>query len=321
MGYRLYIGCMKPYKGARTNERVRAVSSDMKWKVCCIQMDVISGRPELNRQEVKFQIEQAMRTDPALNIMVLPEMWNTGYAWDCIRETADKDGQDTLKLLRHLAETHQVHIVGGSVAVLRSNGGVQNVCYVINKHGELVHQYIKVHLFQLMGEHLYMKAGEAIGCFELDGVRCGVVICYDLRFPEWIRAYALAGVELLFVPAQWPKLRQLHWRTLLLARAIENQMVVVACNRCGDSTDVDGCVTSFGGGSIVLDAWGEALAEIGDERSMLIGEVDVSHVASVRTRIPIYKDRRAALYENMNEQLAMHKGAGWFKAPMRGEEQ
>jgi predicted amidohydrolase len=119
----------------------------------------------------------------------------------------------------------------------------------------------------------------------------GLTICYDLRFPELFRRYALAGAKLIFVPAEWPHPRLMHWQTLLRARAIENQLFVVACNRVG----VVG-KTHFCGHSAVIDPWGETIVE-GDESEMLLtAEIDLGLVDDVRQRIPIFADRRPEIY-------------------------
>ena len=103
--------------------------------------------------------------------------------------------------------------------------------YTFNRNGELVGEYSKAHLFRLMDEHLYLEAGDEMNRFALDDIEAAGVICYDIRFPEWLRAHALQGAKVLFIPAQWPTPRIDHWKTLLQARAIENQCFVIAVNR------------------------------------------------------------------------------------------
>jgi predicted amidohydrolase len=119
------------------------------------------------------------------------------------------------------------------------------------------------------------------------------MICYDIRFPELARRLALGGAKLLLVPAEWPNPRLHHWRTLLTARAIENQMYVVACNRTGVSGS-----TSFFGHSMVIDPWGEIVAEADEQETILQATIDLALVDEVRTRIPVFEDRRPALYQD-----------------------
>ncbi|MCG7406673.1 carbon-nitrogen family hydrolase [Paenibacillus sp. ACRRX] len=266
------------------------------WHISVIQMDVKIGEPDRNYDEVIQKIEQAVSSDPKPDVIVLPEMWNTGYALERIHEIADENGERTRKLLQELSAMHQVHIVGGSVAI-KENDRIKNVAYIYNKEGQLAGEYAKIHLFRLMDEHVYLDAGQQLGRFELDGVQCAVIICYDLRFPELSRSLALQGIEVLFVPAQWPHPRLHHWQTLLTARAIENQMYVIACNRMGSSIGADGNVTSFFGHSTVLDPWGETVAAAGEEDMIITAALSLSLVQEVRGRIPVFQDRKESLYQ------------------------
>jgi omega-amidase len=118
-----------------------------------------------------------------------------------------------------------------------------------------------------------------------------MTICYDLRFPELFRRYALAGARLILVPAEWPHPRRAHWQTLLRARAIENQCFVAACNRVGITGN-----STFFGASAVIDPWGEALVEGGETELILTATIDLSLVDTVRKRIPVFEDRRPELY-------------------------
>jgi len=145
-----------------------------------------------------------------------------------------------------------------------------------------------------MDEQQYLQAGKAMPVFDLPWGRTALAVCYDLRFPELFRRYALQGAMLVVVPAQWPARRAEHWRTLLRARAIENQMVVVGCNRVGCDGDDS---APFGGHSAVYDAWGRAAVEGNpDEEMLLTGAVDLSVVAQARSFIPALEDRRPDLY-------------------------
>jgi predicted amidohydrolase len=118
-----------------------------------------------------------------------------------------------------------------------------------------------------------------------------LAICYDLRFPELFRGYALGGARLIVIPAQWPAPRIDHWRTLLRARAIENQCFVAGCNRVG--TDPD---NTFGGASAVIGPWGELLVEGGDQAALLVARITPAKVDEARRRIPVLSDRRPDRY-------------------------
>src|SRR5690625_6255260 len=150
-------------------------------------MDVEPENQEKNRQKMKEWIEKEVpRYQP--DTIVLPEMWNTGYALDSLEEGADNDGKETLALLQPLAKKYGIHIIGGSVANKR-NDGIYNSSMIIRKDGELIHEYDKMHLVPMLDEHKFLQEGQAGGAiFELDGIKMGLVICYDLRFPELMRS-------------------------------------------------------------------------------------------------------------------------------------
>ena len=203
-------------------------------KIASIQMNIVFGKPDENYNRVKECIIEA-----ALNgadCVVLPEMWNTGYDLTRLEKIADHEGKETKKLLSSLATKYNINIIGGSVAV-KTSDEYFNRMYVCNRSGDIISEYDKVHLFNVMNEHLYLKAGQSENIFSIDGNQCAGLICYDIRFPEWIRKHALAGAKLLFIVAEWPEVRVDHWITLLKARAIENQLFIVAVNRVGEDPD------------------------------------------------------------------------------------
>lgn len=264
--------------------------NNRKWNLALLQMDIAIGEPELNFAKLEKLLDQAVEGETKPDVIIFPEMWNTGYALDRIQELADEEGQRTHALLSEFSRKHQVNIIGGSIAE-KQGSQIYNTIYAYNREGSRVADYSKIHLFRLMDEEKYLEEGSHIGQFELDGVSSGMMICYDIRFPELSRKLALGGAQIVFVPAEWPNPRLHHWRTLLMARAIENQMFVVSCNRVGISG-----TTEFFGHSMVIDPWGEALAE-GDETEQVIrAQIDLALVDEVRSRIPVFEDRRPALY-------------------------
>lgn len=262
-------------------------------KIGCIQLNVGFGKVDENFERAeKFIREAASR---GTEIVVLPEMWNTGYALEKLGEIADSNGQRTKAFLQGLASELGIHIVGGSVATER-DGKFYNTMYVYNRDGELVSEYSKVHLFRLMDEEKYLEAGNEMNRFALGEIEAGGVICYDIRFPEWLRAHALAGANVLFVSAQWPTPRIDHWKTLLQARAIENQSFIIAVNRISRK------VENFNGQSMIIEPWGEVLWTGAEDEELAIVDVDFSKVEEVRSRIPVYDDRRPGLYAGVVEE-------------------
>jgi predicted amidohydrolase len=153
--------------------------------------------------------------------------------------------------------------------------------------GGNVVRYAKVHPFTYSGEHEQYDAGDRLVTVDIEGVRTSLFVCYDLRFAD--EFWSLANdTDLYVVVASWPQKRSLHWRSLLLARAIENQAYVVGCNRVGDGDGIH-----YAGGSCIIHPFGEILASDGDHEAVLFAEVDPSEVAKTRARFPFIRDRRS----------------------------
>lgn len=258
-------------------------------KISVIQMDMQAANPDYNFAHAEELVRAAAAGRP--DVVVLPETWNTGFfPRENLAAYCDRDGQRVRSVFGPLARELDVNIVAGSVSNLRGDQ-VCNSAYVFDRQGGLVAEYDKTHLFTPMGEHQFYQAGGNLCTFELDGRRCGLIICYDLRFLELVRSLALTGLDLLFVPAQWPAKRRFHWVTLNTARAIENQMFVVACNSCGRFDE-----TQYGGSSLILDPWGETIAAAGQGEETISGELDFSIIEGIRSSINVYNDRRPDLY-------------------------
>ncbi|QGQ46401.1 carbon-nitrogen family hydrolase [Metabacillus sediminilitoris] len=262
----------------------------MKPIITCIQLDIKFGDPASNYLQVEEKIASAVESQNP-TIIVLPELWTTGYDLTRLDEIADDEGKTTKQFLSKLAKKYKVSIVGGSVAK-KTYESVTNTMYIINNQGEVVHEYSKLHLFKLMDEHHYLAAGNKKGLFKIDGVNSAGVICYDIRFPEWIRAHMTQGAEILFVVAEWPLPRLHHWRTLLISRAIENQCYVVACNRAGLDPN-----NEFAGHSMIIDPWGTVIAEADETAGSITAEIDVKTVKKVRNQIPVFADRLPEFYD------------------------
>ncbi|QJD82475.1 carbon-nitrogen family hydrolase [Cohnella herbarum] len=260
-------------------------------RLALIQMNIEAGNPEANFAKMEAKLEEAAALDPKPDLIILPEMWNTGYALTEIATLADADGKRTKAIVSEFCRKYEVNVLAGSIAQLRGDA-VTNTIHVFDREGTSVAEYSKIHLFQLMNEHLHLEAGDIPGHFELEGTPAAAMICYDIRFPELARKLALGGAKILFVPAEWPHPRLHHWRTLLQARAIENQMYVVSCNTVGESGGAN-----FFGHSMIIDPWGEVIAEAEEKETILVANVDLALVDEVRGRIPVFSDRRPAIYE------------------------
>ena len=262
----------------------------MDLRVSCLQMNMRLGFPDENFAHANDLIHAAMVAKP--DVLVLPETWNTGFfPKEELLQLSDRDGEMVKARIGALAERHQVNIVAGSVSNVR-NGKVFNTAMVFDRSGACVASYDKTHLFSPMGENDYYTPGDHLCTFSLDGIRCGLVICYDIRFPELVRSLALQGIDVLFVVSQWPKDRILHLRSLTTARAIENQVFVVCCNSCGTAGE-----TVYGGNSAVIDPLGETLTLAGETEVIVSASLDMQTLGKIRGSIPVFRDRRPKLYQ------------------------
>lgn len=259
-------------------------------KIACLQMDMRLADVQYNFSHACQMIHDAMMDQP--DVLVLPETWNTGFfPKEGLHDLADQDGSRVKRCIGELAAKFHVNIVAGSVANLR-DGAVFNTAFVFDRTGACIASYDKTHLFTPMGEHHYFAAGQHLCRFKLDGVSCGLIICYDIRFPELTRSLTVPGLDILFVVSQWPGVRTFHLRSLTTARAIENQMFVVCCNSCGTAD-----TTVYGGNSAIIDPWGNTVALAGECEQILIGQCDLDILEQIRSTIPVFRDRRPELYE------------------------
>lgn len=258
-------------------------------KVACLQMNMIFGCPQENYAHAEQLIADAMQDSP--DVLVLPETWNTGFfPREQLPALSCRDGEPVKLRMSALAKKYRVNLVAGSVSN-QKDGSVYNTAMVFDRTGACIASYDKTHLFTPMGEHQSYTPGSRLCLFSLDGVKCGIIICYDLRFPELSRSLALQGAEMLFVVSQWPRERIAHLRSLCAARAIENQLFVVCCNSCGTAGE-----TVYGGHSAVIDPLGVTLAEAKEAEEILSAVCSPAIVSDVRQRIPVFSDRRPELY-------------------------
>ncbi len=256
--------------------------------VSLAQMHIALAQPEQNFEQVADWVSEAASRGSAL--ILLPELWSSGYDLPGWRRYPPLD-EHILERLQQLACRYHIFI-GGSLLAASGNLGRNRFSLISPEPQAATVEYDKLHLFRLMDEHLWLQPGDHLQTAQVGDVKAGMAICYDLRFPEMFRRYALDGVQLALIPAEWPSRRRDHWRTLLRARAIENQMFVAAVNAVGPTGDED-----FGGCSALISPWGETLIEgAEDQEQLLTVEIDTDEVQRVRERIPILTDRRPDIY-------------------------
>ncbi|MFC9243013.1 carbon-nitrogen family hydrolase [Streptomyces sp. NPDC057136] len=226
------------------------------------------------------------------DLVVLPELWPVGaFAYTAFADEAEPFEGPTHQLMAKAAAEAGVWLHAGSFVERAADGTLYNTSLVFSPEGERVASYRKIHLFGFdKGEAVMMGAGEELVTVALPQTTLGLATCYDLRFPELFRGLVDAGAETLVVAAGWPERRRAHWTLLAQARAVENQAYVLAVGTAGTHADVPQA-----GHSIVVDPWGEVLAEAGAGEEILTVEFDPARTATTREQFPALKDRRLGL--------------------------
>ncbi len=264
----------------------------MKLKVALAQISVVRSDPEANLAGAEPLVAQAAGRGSSL--ICFPEMWTTGFDWKANRRLAP--GQEkTIARVGQMARRHRLWL-NGSLLALDEAGRIANTSVLFNPAGEQVALYRKAHLFSLLHEDKHMAPGNSLGLAQTPWGKAGLSVCYDIRFPELFRTYALLGAEFVLSSMAFPHPRLEHWRILVRARAIENQMFMIGTNQVGtEDFGPEGRVTYFGH-SCVIDPWGETVAEAGEGEELLTAEIDLDRVREVRRRMKVFRDRRPDLY-------------------------
>lgn len=223
------------------------------------------------------------------DLTVLPELWVQGaFDMDLFAATAQTLDGPAVTMIKEVAAEKKRWIHGGSL-ITEEDGKLFNTSFLVNPNGEIAVTYKKVHLFGFdSGEATVLSAGEELITTKINETTVGMTTCYDLRFPEQYRALTDKGAELFLIPMGWPERRIDHMRVLTQARAIENQAFVVSVNAVGKSGDV-----LLAGNSMVVDPWGQVLAEAGQEsEEILVVEIDPALVSKTRTSFPVLRDKK-----------------------------
>ena len=259
-------------------------------RVSAVQMRIRTGDVRANLEEAARGVEEALRRGS--HLVLLPEMWSTGFAYREFPDLARAAWPAALDLMQAYARRGRAWVAGSVPEV--EGGRVYNALVWVDPAGEVAAVYRKLHLFPPMGEAEQLAAGDRVVAVATGEGLVGGLICYDLRFPELARRLALEGCWALCVPAQWPHPRLHHWQTLLMARAIENQVWVIAANRVGAEGRLE-----FFGHSAVISPWGEIVEGAGEEeRAVVTADISRAQVDEVRERLPCLGQRRADVYGN-----------------------
>lgn len=222
------------------------------------------------------------------DLVVVPEMFDTGFSFN-LEKTADNDGR-TLGFLCEIARELGVTLQGART-VVGPDGRGRNRATVVGPDGAVLVEYDKIHPFSFGRESEFFTGGDRVVTYPWraggETVTVCPAICYDLRFPELFRKGMLAGAELFALGANWPKPRKEHRRALSIARAIENQGIMLSVNRAGKDPHLE-----YAGGSIAVSPVGEVLAEAGDEERVVSVEIDLKGLREWRGKFPAWKDAK-----------------------------
>jgi predicted amidohydrolase len=255
----------------------------------CWQADVTAGKPEGQSQVLESVLNRLSRE--GCRLLVLPEMWLCGFSRDDLRALALRTPSVVAQWQDWCRRSSMV-IVGSMPEI--EGGSLFNTSYVVDGNGNVAGLYRKTHLFSPHGEHLAFSPGQETVVCDTQVGRLGILICYDLRFPELSRRLVLDGAQVLCVSALWPLARIRHWDLLLRARALENQVYVVGCNGCG----LDGTLV-YGGGSAIVGPTGERLARASENEASIQAAVDLEAMETFRRALPCWVDRRGDIYGDL----------------------
>lgn len=274
-------------------------------KIALAQITCVPGDVRRNVETMAERIAEAARE--SCEAIVFPEMSDTGYDISAILDKASvwDDRASPQAILAEAARRHAIAVVAGLSE--RVGDDVYNAVAVLDARGRLLAKGRKTHLMNLdpIREAGRLRAGDGLATFALGGFRFGLLVCYEIRFPEIARALAMAGAEVLLVPAAFPAARLAHWTVLTEARAIENQAYVLAVNRTGTDAGV-----ALGGNSRAIDPWGVVLAETSAAETMCYVTLERERLERVRGGLRVFADRREAVYRNVDSGNAGGMSSG-----------
>ncbi|KOG85839.1 carbon-nitrogen family hydrolase [Streptomyces varsoviensis] len=244
--------------------------------------------PDESVESRRVRAGSLVREQRGSDLVVLPELWPVGaFAFESFGTEAEPLEGPTFEAMSAAALDAGVWLHAGSIVERDPDGPLYNTSLIFSPDGELARTYRKIHRFGFdKGEAVLMSAGDELVTLTLPETKVGVATCYDLRFPELFRALVDAGAQTLVIPAGWPARRRAHWSLLARARAVENQTYVLACGTAGTHAGVEQA-----GYSVVVDPWGEVLAEAGAAEEVLTVDLDMARVAKTREEFPALKDR------------------------------
>lgn len=253
-------------------------------KVALYQMEIVWEDKEKNYQKLENILEKVK--NEGVELLLLPEMSFTGFSM--IIHHTKESGEESKIRVKKLCQMYQISIGFGWVKAVEEKA--ENHYTLINERGEEISDYIKIHPFSIAHEDKYFFKGESLSTCSLHGKGIASLICYDLRFPAVFQALGYE-TELVIVAANWPKIRREHWKCLLQARAIENQVYVLGVNCVGNLDGVE-----YSGDSCIINPNGEILKKIEYKEGLIYAEIK-EDVKAIRESFPVRRDRQIELYK------------------------
>ncbi len=267
-------------------------------EIALLQMQVASDK-QINIEKAARLAEEAMALRPGM--LVLPEFFNCPYDMRRLEELAEYSDGPSVQFLSELARRHQVILVGGTIPEKDGQGSFYNTCFIFGPDGKMLGRHRKVHLFDIdmpgrirFKESAYLTAGDELTVISHGGLCFAVQICFDIRFPEWSRLAALAGAELLVVPAAFNTTTgPLHWELLMRSRAVDNQFFVAACSPAPHPK----LAYQSWGHSLIVDPMGHIVTKAERNETILTASLQLNQVGETRQALPIMANRRDDLYQ------------------------
>jgi len=250
-----------------------------------IKFGLVQYNPEWeNKLANEAKLKNLLKGISEIDLLIFPEMTLTGFSMKS-KEFAEELKSNTYKFFTWIAKEKKCAIMYGFIE--KGKNKSFNTLVHLNNQGKIINTYRKIHPFSYSNENLFYGKGKKTVVTKIKGLKIGLSICYDLRFPELYRFYAKEKVDLIVDIANWPDSRIEHWRTLLKARAIENQCFVVGVNRVGNDPKLN-----YNGFSSVFDPMGKELVSVADQETVIISEIDGSLVSDIRKKLPFLDDIR-----------------------------
>lgn len=269
-----------------------------KIKIAAIQMSTVADKME-NVRTVKAYLEKIK--DENQDFVILPEMFCCPYQTENFPIYAEKEGGPVWQQLSGYAKQYGIYLIGGSMPEKDAEGNVYNTSYIFDREGKQIGKHRKVHLFdidikggQTFKESDTLTAGDSDTVFDTEFGKIGVMLCFDIRFPELSRMMVNDGAKVIFVPAAFNMTTgPAHWELSFRTRALDNQIYMVGC---APARDVSAGYISWGH-SIVTDPWGRVTGMLDENEGILLAELDMDYEEQVREELPLLKSRRKDIYQ------------------------